>query len=232
MAGIATALMTDNPSKEWIVDSGPTHHIAASLDILHFKTELKTARGSVSFEHELLQGHAADHTLEPLETPAADHAPEGEADIADNFGAVHEVHEDDEDDAVCENASISHVEEVNVDVAVSEQVPEPQQAEHDEHTENDPAPSQSLDVECMEAAPEYIPSEIKGQDPRRSGRSTKEPIWLQDYVTKSKAHNVALYPILDYLCFNQLSQACKSFVAKVSALTEPQNFTEASRDKR
>uniref|UniRef100_A0A1S3Y8L7 Retroviral polymerase SH3-like domain-containing protein n=1 Tax=Nicotiana tabacum TaxID=4097 RepID=A0A1S3Y8L7_TOBAC len=46
MAGIATALMTNNPSKEWIVDSG-AHHIATSLDILHSKTELKTGRDQV-----------------------------------------------------------------------------------------------------------------------------------------------------------------------------------------
>ncbi|XP_019251422.1 PREDICTED: uncharacterized protein LOC109230372 [Nicotiana attenuata] len=68
---------------------------------------------SVSFDHEPLQGHAADHTLELLHTPAADHAPE-EGNI--------------------------------VDVAVFE----PQQAEHDEYTKNDPAPGQSLYVEYIE----------------------------------------------------------------------------------
>ncbi|XP_070047408.1 uncharacterized protein [Nicotiana tomentosiformis] len=184
-------------------------------------------RGSVSFEHEPLQGHAADHTLEPLQTPAADHASEGEADTADDYDAVHEAHEDDEVDVVCENAPISHVEEGNVvDAVVSEQTSEPQQATHDEHTENDPAPGQSLDVECIDVVPEYVPSEIRGQERRSSGRSTKEPIWLQDYVTKNKAHNVALYPISDYLCYDQLSQACKSFVANVSAFTEPQKHQE------
>ncbi|XP_070005780.1 uncharacterized protein [Nicotiana sylvestris] len=400
MAGIATALMTDNPSKEWIVDSGTTHHLAASLDILHSKTELKIGRdqvhlptgekinishiGSATFlkdmkikndlwsgrvggigkergglyvvkdEHiarslrqtsvavvqkpevdgilwhkrlgytsvstmkktdslqlkdldenkdcsaniptkywgeciitvvyiinslpsiilqgkspyELLHhqkpslehlrvfgclcyattmlhdnkfsvrakpavhlgysdtqkgyklldlatnhffGHA-DHTLEPLQTPVADHASKCEVDTTT---AIHEAHENDEVDAVCEEGNIVDAvvsEEGNIaDAVVSEEASEPQQATYDEHAEN--------------VVPECVSSGIRSQEPRRSGRSTKEHIWLQDYVTKKKAHNVALYPISDYLCYDQLSQACKSFVAKVSALTEPQNFT-------
>ncbi|XP_075095503.1 uncharacterized protein LOC142173754 [Nicotiana tabacum] len=364
MAGIATALMTDNPSKEWIVDSSATHHITASLDILHSKTELKTGRDQdlwsgrvrgigkiigglymVKDEHiarglrkasvatvqkpklnDILWHKRLGHTSGPYKfpthdrkyyfltvvddhsrdvvfkehmfsfakssslhpvnipargmcrsrctllttlsvsrdsfgefkaregvqipvagtpdqrvqvdqvpevvpmqpTPVADHASEGETDTTDDYDAVYEAHEDDEADAVFEDALISHVEEGNL----SEQVLEPQQAKHDEHGENNSAPGQSLDVECIDVVPEYVPLETRGQDPRRSGRSTKEPIWLQDYVTKNKVHNVALYPISDYLCYDQLSQACKSFMAKVSALTEPQNFTEASRNKR
>lgn len=47
MAGIAITLKTSYPCKELIVDFGVTHHIVASLDILHFKTELKTGRDQV-----------------------------------------------------------------------------------------------------------------------------------------------------------------------------------------
>ncbi|XP_075075257.1 auxin-binding protein T92 isoform X2 [Nicotiana tabacum] len=169
------------------------------------------ARGSISFEHEPLYGHA-DHTLEPLQTPVADHASKCEVDTTT---AIHEAHENDEVDAVCEEGNIVDAvvsEEGNIaDAVISEEASEPQQATYDEHTEN--------------VVPECVSSGIRSQEPRRSGRSTKEHIWLQDYVTKKKAHNVALYPISDYLCYDQLSQACKSFVAKVSALTEPHNFT-------
>ncbi|XP_075076881.1 uncharacterized protein LOC142163490 [Nicotiana tabacum] len=249
------------------------------------------AMGSVSFEHEPLQGHAieheplqghaANHTLEPLQTPAADDASECKVDTS----SIHEAHEDDEVNAVCEECNIADAvlseeasesqqathdehaendpssgqsldvdcidvvpefheaheddevdavyEEGNiVDAVVSEEVSESQQATHDEHAENDPSSGQSLDVECIDVVPECVSLGIRSQEPRRSSRSTKEPIWLQDYVTKKKAHNVALYPISNYLCYDQLSQACKSFVAKVLALTKLQNFTKASRDKR
>lgn len=74
--------------------------------------------------------------------------------------------------------------------------------------------------------------EPKCQEPRRSGKSTKEPLWLQDYIAKKKAHRMTLYPISDYLSYNKLSMKCKSFMAKISALTKPQSFTKASRDKR
>nr|XP_009773344.1 PREDICTED: uncharacterized protein LOC104223583 [Nicotiana sylvestris] len=148
------------------------------------------ARGSASFEHEPLQGHAADHTFEPLHTPAADHASKSEVDTTI---VIHEAHENDEVDAVYEEGNIADVvvsEEGNIDdVVVSKKASEPQQATHDEHAEND--------------VPECVSLGIR----------TKK-IWQKYQIThmitrlcyQKKAHNVALYPISNYQCYDQLSQ--------------------------
>ncbi|OIT29079.1 hypothetical protein A4A49_59700 [Nicotiana attenuata] len=40
MAGIATSLMTSFTCKEWVIDSGATHHIAGELGMLNTKNKV------------------------------------------------------------------------------------------------------------------------------------------------------------------------------------------------
>lgn len=54
---------------------------------------------------------------------------------------------------------------------------------------------------------------------------------MQNHVTKKKA-NIALYPISDYPSYDSLSTSCRSMLAKISALTEPQSFAEESKDRK
>ncbi|XP_070039844.1 uncharacterized protein [Nicotiana tomentosiformis] len=61
-------------------------------------------------------------------------------------------------------------------------------------------------------------------------RHTKESLWMQNYVTKKKA-NGALYPISDYLSYDNLLASYRSMLAKISALTG-QSFAVASKDRK
>ncbi|XP_075076787.1 uncharacterized protein LOC142163403 [Nicotiana tabacum] len=66
---------------------------------------------------------------------------------------------------------------------------------------------------------------------RRSGRTSKPPLWHQDYVTRKHAHTT-IYSLSNYVFYVNLSAQYRSFLTKFSLDTEPQNFQEASKDDR
>ncbi|XP_070029992.1 uncharacterized protein [Nicotiana sylvestris] len=69
---------------------------------------------------------------------------------------------------------------------------------------------------------------------RRSGRITKPPIWLKDYVRTDKQSGVhaCLYPISDVISYDSLSSKYQSFITKFSEEIEPKNYAEAIKDDR
>lgn len=86
-----------------------------------------------------------------------------------------------------------------------------------EDTKDGPAIEETWSVEGLHNAEENEPVDIlhaevapeinlgsNCQGPRRSGRSTKEPLWLKDYLTKKTTHGMILYPLSIFLTCNIL----------------------------
>ncbi|XP_075103454.1 uncharacterized protein LOC142178034 [Nicotiana tabacum] len=72
---------------------------------------------------------------------------------------------------------------------------------------------------------------LKNNGVSKSKRASKEPLWLQEYVTTKKGHGSS-YPLSNYLSYVRLTDKCRSFMTNISTLTEPKTFTKASKDKR
>ncbi|XP_019224278.1 PREDICTED: uncharacterized protein LOC109205966 [Nicotiana attenuata] len=73
--------------------------------------------------------------------------------------------------------------------------------------------------------------ELENNEVMKSKRTSKEPLWLQDYVTTKKRQGSS-YPLSNYLYYAKLTDKCRRFLANISTLTGPKNFTKASKDKR
>ncbi|XP_075106767.1 uncharacterized protein LOC142179790 [Nicotiana tabacum] len=73
--------------------------------------------------------------------------------------------------------------------------------------------------------------ELENNEIRRSKRTSKEPLWLQDYVTTKRSQGSS-YLLSNYLSYANLKDKCRSFLANISMMIEPKNFTEASKDRR
>ncbi|OIT30791.1 hypothetical protein A4A49_63957, partial [Nicotiana attenuata] len=70
---------------------------------------------------------------------------------------------------------------------------------------------------------------------RKSGRLSKTPIWLQDYIQPDKGKktaNTCLYPISSILNYRALAPTYQSLVAKLSTEVEPRTYSEAAKDPR
>lgn len=72
---------------------------------------------------------------------------------------------------------------------------------------------------------------------RKSARTTKEPIWMQDYVcdgtsAKYSAKNACIYPLQEYLCHRGISANFQIFLSKFIATKEPISYEEAMTDPR
>lgn len=66
---------------------------------------------------------------------------------------------------------------------------------------------------------------------RKSVRTVKQPLWMQDYVS-NKPKTSAAYPLSNYLSYDAISDSYKGFLAKFSTLVEPATFKEAAKDPR
>ncbi|KAH0637972.1 hypothetical protein KY289_037887 [Solanum tuberosum] len=64
---------------------------------------------------------------------------------------------------------------------------------------------------------------------RKSTRTSKLPLWLQDFVTQPKG-NTCSYPIADQLTYSHLSQSYQHVLLAYSALCEPVSFQQAAVD--
>lgn len=58
---------------------------------------------------------------------------------------------------------------------------------------------------------------------RRSTRTSKPPLWLQDFVTQPK-RNTCSYTLADQLTYSHLSQPYQHVLQAYSALYEPMSF--------
>lgn len=64
---------------------------------------------------------------------------------------------------------------------------------------------------------------------RRSSRSSKPLLWLQNFVIKSKS-SACVYSLANQISYDHLSPAYRQFLKASSALTEPVSFQEAASD--
>ena len=68
---------------------------------------------------------------------------------------------------------------------------------------------------------------------RRSQRSTKAPLWMQDYVASVHlTPNRPLYSIDKYLGYDYLSKSYQAFLSSFGHEVEPGTFEEAYKDPR
>lgn len=65
---------------------------------------------------------------------------------------------------------------------------------------------------------------------RKSTRGTQPPIWLKYFVSLSLQQENSFYPISNYVSYNHLSTNYSAFITTFSSTTEPQSYTEASKD--
>ncbi|XP_070009661.1 uncharacterized protein [Nicotiana sylvestris] len=63
--------------------------------------------------------------------------------------------------------------------------------------------------------------------PRRSGRTSKPPIWLKDYVTLSQGKANCSYPLSACVSYENISDSYAKAISSYSAVVEPQSYTEA-----
>ncbi|XP_070020215.1 uncharacterized protein LOC142180876 [Nicotiana tabacum] len=66
---------------------------------------------------------------------------------------------------------------------------------------------------------------------KRSGRPSRPPLWMQDYVTKSVG-NSCTYPISSYVTYSHLKPLYQHMLALHSTVTEPKTFKEAMFDPK
>lgn len=64
---------------------------------------------------------------------------------------------------------------------------------------------------------------------RHTSRTTKQPVWMKDYIAPSRKQP-SLYPIANSLSYENTSSIYQSYLAKFSNLIEPRNFKEAAED--
>ncbi|XP_075074535.1 uncharacterized protein LOC142162124 [Nicotiana tabacum] len=83
------------------------------------------------------------------------------------------------------------------------------------------------DENADDIIPETYPNSL-----RRSHRESKEPIWLKDYVTIRKLVNIVLYPIHNYVSYDNLSLSYQAYLGVFSSVVEPIIFQEDSKDAR
>ncbi|OIT33882.1 hypothetical protein A4A49_58505, partial [Nicotiana attenuata] len=69
---------------------------------------------------------------------------------------------------------------------------------------------------------------------RRSGRSSKPPVWMKDYICplNRASSSSCMYPMSNYLSYSALSATYQSYLAATSQETEPASYTEAMKDPR
>ncbi|XP_075100834.1 uncharacterized protein LOC142176643 [Nicotiana tabacum] len=94
-------------------------------------------------------------------------------------------------------------------------------------------PNSALDVPSSHAevpAPDAV-SDEPSIGCRISSRPRKPPIWLQDFVTKTKGTKCN-FPISAHVNYNHLFPVYRHAVSVYSAVSEPSNFKEAASDPK
>nr|XP_016478170.1 PREDICTED: uncharacterized protein LOC107799560 [Nicotiana tabacum] len=110
--------------------------------------------------------------------------------------------------------------------------------EHDLHTEDQPYTTTEStspiisDSEVITSFPTPHIAETYPNSLRRSQRESKEPIWLTYYDTIRKLVNTVLYPIQNYVSYDNLSPSYQAYLGIFSSVVDPRIFQEASKDAR
>ncbi|XP_075097846.1 uncharacterized protein LOC142175166 [Nicotiana tabacum] len=73
---------------------------------------------------------------------------------------------------------------------------------------------------------------IEASHPRRSGRTSKPPIWLKDYVTLSQGKANCSYPLSACVSYENISDSYAKALSSYSAVVEPQSYAEAVKDPK
>ena len=74
-------------------------------------------------------------------------------------------------------------------------------------------------------------TQIPLQPSRKSGRSSKLPIWLKDFVSLN-IQKESDYGIQNYISYENISDKYSAYIAAASIHTEPKSYTEAAKDSR
>lgn len=70
---------------------------------------------------------------------------------------------------------------------------------------------------------------IPDESTRRSTRTSRPPIWLQDFITQPRG-NTCLYPLADQLTYSKLSESYQQVLKAYSAVCEPVSYKDAASD--
>ena len=62
---------------------------------------------------------------------------------------------------------------------------------------------------------------------RRSGRTSRPPLWLQDFVTHTMNTRCS-YPLSNHITYSNLSSGYQQVLQAYSAVSEPTSFKEAA----
>lgn len=65
--------------------------------------------------------------------------------------------------------------------------------------------------------------------PRKFSKHSKPPLWLQDFVTKSKSTTCS-FPLSNYMSYTHLSPSYSSIISAYSAITETSSYKEVALD--
>lgn len=72
-----------------------------------------------------------------------------------------------------------------------------------------------------------------GNGPRKSARDKRVLIWMTDYVTVAALdQSDKPYSLCNSVSYDGLKSSYQHYLTAFSAITEPQTFHEASKDKR
>ncbi|XP_019237243.1 PREDICTED: uncharacterized protein LOC109217445 [Nicotiana attenuata] len=72
---------------------------------------------------------------------------------------------------------------------------------------------------------------VETSPPRRSGRTSKPPIWLKDYATNPQGKANCSYP-LSPQCYKNVSDSYAKALSSYSVIVEPQSYTEAIKNPK
>ncbi|XP_075106832.1 uncharacterized protein LOC142179847 [Nicotiana tabacum] len=67
---------------------------------------------------------------------------------------------------------------------------------------------------------------------RRSGRDSRPPIWMKDYITHNRGKAHCCYPISTCVSYDNVSSSFGIALAAYSAIIEPKTFAEAVKDPK
>jgi len=89
----------------------------------------------------------------------------------------------------------------------------------------------SLQTTSDETTQPPIPIVTSADPPtRRTTRSTREPTWMKDYTIDSKKQSSTRHPLINSLCYDNLTPTYRGYVRKVSDHVEPKHFRQAVKD--
>ncbi|XP_019257783.1 PREDICTED: uncharacterized protein LOC109236000 [Nicotiana attenuata] len=130
---------------------------------------------------------------------------------------------------VIENTNIPSTRVLQIDHTA--QNIEAAEVEHDEqYTSTDLVPNTELELNVSPDNSIFEPR--NDQEPRKTTRTSKPPVWLKDYQNTKKFSGQCLYPLTDTLTYANLTAGYQAYLQAFSAEVEPTNFQQASTNSR